>query len=242
MKIIFLNIWQGKLWKDLSKFLLSQEKNTDIFCFVEVSPSLSEKMHKLFPDHHMVYAEGRASTFDNKKYGQVVYVKKNILLLEDGAVKLYNQLGNDIGFLQHVLLKKRGRTFLVCNVDGKSKPGHKLDTPSRISQSVKITNFLKKHKRKVVLGGDFNLLPNTKSIKMIEDSGFVNLIKKFKIKTTRNEISWEYHNKNNDEYFVKQYFADYVFVSKDVKVKSFKVPDVPISDHLPLILDFELEN
>jgi hypothetical protein len=30
------------------------------------------------------------------------------------------------------------------------------------------------------------------------------------------------------------------FVSPEIKVKSFKVPDVEISDHLPMILDFEI--
>ena len=41
------------------------------------------------------------------------------------------------------------------------------------------------------------------------------------------------------KFFGKQHFADYVFVSKDVKVKKFEVPYLEISDHLPLILDFE---
>jgi len=36
--------------------------------------------------------------------------------------------------------------------------------------------------------------------------------------------------------------SDYVFVSLEVKVKKFEVPNIEISDHLPLILDFEMNN
>ena len=35
-----------------------------------------------------------------------------------------------------------------------------------------------------------------------------------------------------------QKFADYVFVSPDVNVESFSVPDIDISDHMPLVLEF----
>ena len=35
-------------------------------------------------------------------------------------------------------------------------------------------------------------------------------------------------------------FADYTFVTSGIKVESFEVPDVPISDHLPMILKFNL--
>ena len=34
--------------------------------------------------------------------------------------------------------------------------------------------------------------------------------------------------------------VDYVFVSPEVKVIDFSVPNIEISDHLPLILDFEV--
>ncbi len=67
---------------------------------------------------------------------------------------------------------------------------------------------------------------------------FVNLIKKYKIKTTRNSYAWERFKTRKG--FVKQYFADYVFVTKGIKVKSFEVPKVMISDHNPMILEFDL--
>ena len=78
-------------------------------------------------------------------------------------------------------------------------------------------------------------MPNTKSIKMIKEAGYKNLIKDFGIKTTRNKLAWDQFPDEE-----KQNFADYVFVSPEIKVRKFSVPNLEISDHLPLILDFEI--
>ena len=36
-----------------------------------------------------------------------------------------------------------------------------------------------------------------------------------------------------------QEFADYAFVSPEIVVTSFEVPDLPISDHLPMMLEID---
>jgi endonuclease/exonuclease/phosphatase family metal-dependent hydrolase len=54
----------------------------------------------------------------------------------------------------------------------------------------------------------------------------------FQIKTTRPQ--------SNELRDISRNVVDYVFVSKDVQVKNFEVVNNDISDHLPLILDFEL--
>lgn len=73
---------------------------------------------------------------------------------------------------------------------------------------------------------DFNLEPETRSIKMLEN-GMKNLIKEFGIKFT--------HNK---ELCPDDNISDYVIISEGIDVKKFKVPEVFVSDHLPLILEF----
>lgn len=89
------------------------------------------------------------------------------------------------------------------------------------------------HKGGKVLCGDFNLLPQTKSIAMLEGR-MRNLIKEYNIKTTRSKLN-PYHGTPTE-----QHFADYVFVSEDIKVLDFKVPEAEVSDHLPMILEFEI--
>jgi endonuclease/exonuclease/phosphatase family metal-dependent hydrolase len=132
-----------------------------------------------------------------------------------------------------VKIKKGQKSFWVVNFHGVSRPGEKFDTPRRLLQSKKIISALKKLKGPKILCGDFNLLPNTKSIELVEQAGMKNLIKTYKIKNTRNSISWQKYNN-------KQYYADFTFVSPEIKVKKFKVPYNLPSDHLPMILDFEV--
>jgi endonuclease/exonuclease/phosphatase family metal-dependent hydrolase len=56
----------------------------------------------------------------------------------------------------------------------------------------------------------------------------MNLIKKYKIKTTRSSFTPAEKGK----------FADYIFTSSEVNVHKFKVLKAEVSDHLPLLLEF----
>ncbi|MBI4973110.1 endonuclease/exonuclease/phosphatase family protein [Candidatus Roizmanbacteria bacterium] len=82
-----------------------------------------------------------------------------------------------------------------------------------------------------IICGDFNLFPETPSIKLF-DENFINLPNKYNIMTTRPPTN-ELHGKERN-------VVDYIFISKGVKVNSFEVLDSDVSDHLPLLLDFDL--
>jgi endonuclease/exonuclease/phosphatase family metal-dependent hydrolase len=84
-----------------------------------------------------------------------------------------------------------------------------------------------------IIGGDFNILPETESIRMFKDQGYADLIKDFSIRTTRNRFAWEKYPGN------ELYYSDYVFI-KHAKVVDFAVPALEISDHLPMLLDIEV--
>ena len=159
-------------------------------------------------------------------------------MIREGKFRVYKNLKDDVGFVQHMTLKIDDFNLNLANVHGKTHPGDKYDTPIRIKQSARIINFFEQMQGLTIIGGDFNLLPNTKSVSMFEEKGYVDLIKRFKIKSTRNRIAWE--NFKHQPGFVKQHYADYCFVSKDVKVKKFTVPNIEVSGHLPLILEFEV--
>ncbi len=104
----------------------------------------------------------------------------------------------------------------------------KEDTEERIIQSDNIIKFLKNLSEPHILCGDFNLLPENKSLKMLEEFGLKNLIKEFGVSSTRSS------------YYTKPVrFADYTFVSKNIKLNEFKVLPDEVSDHLAMYLDFE---
>ena len=114
----------------------------------------------------------------------------------------------------------------MINVHGLWQNSIKGDTEAKIEQSKKILVLAEKSKGKKIICGDFNLLPNTKSIQMLGDK-YRNLIEEYAIKDTRGSL-----------YTKELRHSDYAFVDKDIEVSNFSVPDMSVSDRLPLIVEF----
>lgn len=85
----------------------------------------------------------------------------------------------------------------------------------------------------MILAGDFNLLPDTESIAML-GRRLRDLVREYAVPTTRSRLN-PYRGTPRE-----QKFADYIFfVSPSLQVHDFAVPDLLVSDHLPLILSCE---
>ncbi len=131
--------------------------------------------------------------------------------------------------IQNAILDIKGKQLQIINVHGiwnKDKVGDERT----IAQSKFILSKIRYDIPCIVLG-DFNLLPNTKSIKLIDEK-MNNLINKCNIISTRPTF--------NDGLDKGNLVCDYIFVNDKVKVNNFKVLDNNSSDHLPLFLDFEI--
>jgi len=220
------------------EFMESESSKTEIFALQEITPSLFSKLEKLLPQHKGVYLTKKSVDKSGFIYGKAIFVNKNTKFCDFGIQSIYKNTPDDLGFSQPFDVEVGDKTLHLNSVHGKTFPSDKLDTPVRIKQSKILLDYFKDKSGPKIIGGDFNLMPNTLSVKMFSDAGYRDLIKDFKIENTRNRLSWDFYK--NDPGFVKQYFADYVFVSPEVKVKSFEVPYMEISDHLPLILEFEV--
>ncbi|MEK7637527.1 MAG: endonuclease/exonuclease/phosphatase family protein [Patescibacteria group bacterium] len=253
MQLVSLNTWTGKVFKDLIRFVETSKGKTDIFCFQEIFHTNSD-VRETHGSRANLYEELSAvlsgftarfdSYFDNHdledqvnfplSFGVATFIKQGIEVKERGtseiitpdiiskAYRKYHRL------LQYSKISRDGITYLVANLHGiYIKGSEKRDTPERLVQSAQILKFLAKHKDKKIVCGDFNLLPETESIHMLEQN-MDNLIKRFNITTTRSHL----YPKNIP-------WADYTFVSHDVSVEEFSVPSVPVSDHLPMVLKFQ---
>jgi endonuclease/exonuclease/phosphatase family metal-dependent hydrolase len=115
----------------------------------------------------------------------------------------------------------------VVNLHGLWNGKGKTDCPERIEQSQKVKAFLETVSGAKILCGDFNLLPHTQSLALLEQD-MRNLVKAYRITSTRSQF-----------YERPDRFADYVLTSPEVQVKHFCVLDENVSDHLPLLLTFE---
>jgi endonuclease/exonuclease/phosphatase family metal-dependent hydrolase len=110
----------------------------------------------------------------------------------------------------------------------------KNDTPERLLQSENLIEHLNKLPGSKILGGDFNLNPDTRSIHILEDSGLRNLISDYGITSTRTD-------KYPEEKRIKNPYADYVFVEEKINVTTFNVDtSFEGSDHAPMFLEINI--
>lgn len=261
MKLVSLNIWGGRAHDALVTFIEGHKGSTDIFCFQEVwtsdradvvesngtrihileelSAQLKDFSAYFYPVQEHFDLEGRTNL--DMRLGSAIFVRRSIDVLSSGEVFTYKERntaeGDDWATVPtnfvYVRVPFKESTLSVLDFHGIAFPADKLDTPERLEQSRRIRKFVRNEEGEVVLCGDFNLMPETQSITMLED-GMENLIKTHGVTMTRSTINPYYGTPE------QQNFADYTFVSKGIRVSSFNVPaDCVASDHLPMIVEFE---
>ena len=261
MKLVSLNTWGGKVHKPLLKFVKDQASDADVFCFQEVFDSPNSQFRSgmktdLYSDLKKVlkgfkgYYAPMFTGYDTEvkvdfplSFGQATFIRKGVSIVTEETVFIHGKFDYkpetflegmedalDLPRNMHLIrIKLKGREVLIGNLHGYWRPGPKVDTPQSINQSKKIKKVFDSFKGPKIVCGDFNLNPATESLKILEED-LRNLVKEFNIPTTRSA-----HYKKTSEKF-----ADYMFVSGGVRVKFFEVPDLVVSDHLPLILEFSV--
>ena len=250
MKLISLNTWVGRAGKENLLDFFRKYKDTDIFCLQEIWEGGEDKMEYYSKawgkgisntqmtdignilDTHVAFFYPSHEDF----YGLAIFVKKDLRITEEGEIFVHRTKEdvwdkedvNHARNLQYITLETVGGKRTVVNFHGLWNGSGKEDSNERILQSGNIANFLKRISNPYVLCGDFNLLPNTQSLKNIENVGLKNLIKDFNITSTR-----------SNHYKKPEKFADYTFTSSEIKIKEFKILPDEVSDHLAMYLDFE---
>ena len=241
MKLVTLNTWGAQVKQPFVEFI-KKYKDVDIFCFQEVYDQAREVMSKKYPaSSHDLFTELTELLPEHKGYfrpvvrgvyGIAIFIKKDYLILEEGEILIHarNQSGiiNDGHHdrnMQWIKFNYKGKEFSVMNVHGLWNGKGKTDVPERIAQSKVIRGFMDKVSSPKILCGDFNLNPDTESLKLVEE-GMKNLIKDYSVTSTRTSL-YEKSGK----------FADYIFTSLDIEIKDFKVLPEEISDHSALYLE-----
>lgn len=226
MKIIFLNTWHGDLHDELRGYVAKHVNDTDVFCFQESTNTMRSAFEDLLASDFKSIEVAKENAELKTNYGNVMFIRNEFTVKETGT--LFND-DHQLGMAIFAKLEVDGDDVTVCNVHGVPFPGDKLDTAYRLDQSKHLIDTFA-GKSSVIIGGDFNLMPETESVQMFRRNGYQNLITDYEITTTRNQITYDRHPDNI------QYFADYAFVSNGVTVESFVVPADVVSDHQPLEL------
>lgn len=245
MKLISLNTWGGRAGKEKILDFFRKYKDTDVFCLQEVwngghdqaaqwgdvVPYLLSDVSEMLRDHVAFFRPHWQDW-----YGLAILISRNLGVREEGDVFVFRrradvfdgEVVNHARNIQYVEIETKKGPLTVINFHGLWNGGEKTDTDERLLQSDNIVKFLKRIPHSHILCGDFNLLPQTKSLGKLENLGMRNLVKEFGITSTRSS------------YYAKpERFADYTLASNDIKVNEFKILPDEVSDHLAMYLNFE---
>ena len=245
MKLLSFNTWGCRI-KPVFDFIRNNS-DAEVICLQEVMKGGSreterheitnsfEVIGKLLPDHvgyfsKYIHASHYGQEPKDFQFGLATYVKtsthhsfyKSIELL-DAHRKWNDYSGRFAGGVAHAVVVDG---FAIINVHGLWQDLVIEDTEAKMEESRMLINFSNEMKGKRIICGDFNVTQNTRPIRILNNA-FTNLIDTYNISDTRGPL---YKGPNR--------FADYVFVDSQIQVTSFDVPNVAISDHLPLILKF----
>lgn len=255
MKLITLNAWGGKLHAPLLEFFKKQSGSVDVFCLQEIFSSETEttfsssaKMNLLqdlgaaLPGYRCFFAR-KSHGYDYTGYigklvdfGNAIFIKDAIPVL--GHQEMFEAVVHPdhdwrktaVGQAQLLTIEHAGQPLAICNFHGVWINGtNKRDVPERLEQSRQVRAALDGLAHEKILCGDFNLIPDGESIRILEQ-GMCNLISEYGITSTRSSL------------YDKEFkFADYILVSPGLEVLKFGVMPEEVSDHLALELDFELK-
>lgn len=247
-KLVNLNVWLGgKLFDNLLKFLTAEQP--DILTIQESYNGTGElpREHRtveiLKSELALPYSSFSACFQEEFKEGKLdrgnaVLSKFPIVsanhVFYDTPYGLYSESKpEDFPFfprtLQHAVIEAGRKDLNVFNTQGIWEEEGE-DSDRRLKMSQTISDRIKEREN-VILAGDFNVQPNTKSIGNIE---------KHLVNVFKNELTTSFNMKRKTNPGYATAVVDMVFVSRDIKVLSHSAPSVDISDHLPLVCEFEL--
>lgn len=254
MKLLSLNI---DFYRDNSQEILDfiSKISPDFICLQEVSNSTVSEVSKKFKakslfdeklsDEYEFNLWCPFSETSREKRGEEFeefggLVQQGIYFLSKYPINLGENIFYYLNYKQVPFWEKKhfqtGRAFqsIIVEIEGKSLQiinNHGIIREERKGNSETnnetelIYIVAQEFEYPKIIVGDFNLLPESKSLEIL-NKNFENLMIENGIMTTRPAP--------------KEMTVDYIFV-KDLKINKFEVIESNISDHFPIILDFDLQ-
>lgn len=249
-KFIDLNVWLGgQIFEPMLNFL--KKENADILTLQEVYDENSEILPANFrclsiikKELNYPYSSFAPSTLWNNgtfkadignailsrfpiETDNYVFYDRPYGQYTEGVIEDYPNISRT---LQYALLNLGKVNLNIFNTQGIwGLDG--FDNEKRLKMGSYIAERVK-NKGNVILAGDFNMEANTESINRIE---------KYLINVFKNDnrvTSFNIKRKTNPGYATA--VVDMIFVSPDVKTLKHFSPNEDVSDHLPLVCEFEV--
>ena len=242
MKLITLNVWGGVVRQPLLQFF-SDHQDVDVFCLQEVYHQaqasiatdeqpycldILQQIQQQLPDHQLFF-----SPVVGDGYGLAIFYRKTFVAANKAVHCIHRNMHysgsgpSHSRYLQHITFQLEQEQLSVINLHGLWNGKGKGDSVDRICQAYAIRRYIKLVPHPIIVAGDFNLRPDTKSMEIIA-AGLVNLITDYNIQDTRTA----YYTKS-------ERYADYVLALSDLKVLEFSCLPEQVSDHAALKLVFQ---
>lgn len=243
MKLLQLNVWDGRLELPLSQLLKTEQP--DIICLQESINFPRQTGGFLLPVEEMLNLLPGSEAFtsptmsfslfnDTANRGNTIISKlpftdQQTIFTNLSFKPNFEEARDDFNIrnLQHATFDVKGQTLHVLNHHGFFVPNTKNGNEITWRQCQIIADYLDELDGPIILAGDFNLVPHSRSLKLI-NSRLHNLSLSHNLKTTFSDLS------------PKSDVCDYIFVSDNVKVKTFRASNELVSDHKALIMEFEI--
>jgi endonuclease/exonuclease/phosphatase family metal-dependent hydrolase len=254
IKVLSLNLWNGgRLFDQVFEFL--QKQQADIMLLQEAYDGKSLDIEKrlrttqllknIFPNHSHHFAPAFLDTRPiegNMENGQLIISKfplrKTQTIHLDISYGTYDHdsLTDFTDFpavLQTALIEVGGQQIKLLNIHGPVNNDGSADTQRRLRMRDVVLGEIEKQPS-VILSGDFNVQPQTQTIRDIENK-LTNIFKE-ELTTTFNT-----KQKNLEKYpgFATA-VVDMMFITPNIKVIEKSCAQVDISDHLPLVVTLDV--
>ncbi|MEO9516796.1 MAG: endonuclease/exonuclease/phosphatase family protein [Paracoccaceae bacterium] len=200
---------------------------------------------RALPDHVAVFCPAAQGVlWDDQisvpsQFGLATFVHKSIPIIEQVQGFVHKDYSPE-GYGDHprsrnahgvrVYDYKNNRPVCVTHMHGLRDLNGKMDTPERAIQAKRLLDVSRRISRAgdlSVVCGDFNIEPDSETLKILAQAGLTELVAHWCFPSTRNSF-----------YKKPGKFADYMLVSDKDAVHDFKVIyDPEVSDHCPLVID-----
>lgn len=246
IKMIQVNIWKGKFLKELILFL--RREDPDVITLQEVTSGASNfwrnKRVDLFahlkrelglngvvaPLYH--YADKQHCYTGNAIFtkGTILSHKVAWMIGRGEGVYTKHKRHDPVKVARNLLdatIALRGKTFHALSFHG-AWTKEPVDTPRKIQQARNLVRYLKRLRRPFILGGDFNMPPTSRVIKILDKVAYNAVSHSSISRTTHPTIHVIAKTKP------KGLIVDFIYTSPHFKVLKIDAPLVAVSDHLPV--------
>lgn len=253
IKFIQVNIFKGKYFNSLVEFI--KKEDPDIISAQEVTTYqanlFKDKTVDLFKvlkekvNMNGVYAG--IIKFNNLKngiLGNAVFYKFPIVGKKIIILKTFRPVAeNEVDGPKALIIRPQlARNLIDATLKIGDRKIHALcwhgawtapptDTQETLRQAKIASDYLKNLRTPFILGGDLNNTIESKTVGLINKVAN-NLMFKASVKMTT-------HPKIH-KIAPRGFLIDYIFVSKHFKLKSIRIPEILVSDHLPVVAEVKL--